>query len=285
MIVLLLSVLLPQHAARAAEQETVTLTAEQGKAAVEIEIPDDSEGVSTLRLRVRIEGDTENLDSAEPVNFVPGENVNTALLETRYNADKGYFTIYLSDTKKITDRSYFLIGYLVPNASDSKQGSLTISVEEDGLEYVDGTGRLNDEINVQTSTVVLDLNQAEENPEDNPGNSDGGATGSDSDGSENDTTGGASDETNGGTTGDASNGTNDETTDVSTDGSEDGSGTDGVISSETDNVQSGDHNTGEVTTAVQTGDNTSILLFCVMAILSAFTAVSVLIMQWMRKKS
>lgn len=268
MIALLFSVLLPQQAARAAEQETVILTAEQGKVAVEIEIPDDSEGVSTLRLRVKIEGDTENLDSVEPIKFVSDENMNMVLLETRYNADKGYFTIYLSDTKKITDKSSFLMGYLVPNVSDSKQGNLTISVEEDGLEYIDGTGRLNDEINVQSSTVVLNLNQPEGNPEENPGDSDGGSAGGDSDGSENDTNGGAS----GGTT------------DGTINTPADGSGTDSDITTETDNVQGGGTNTGEFIIAAQTGDSTSIVLFCIMTVLSVFAVFSVLTVQKAKKR-
>lgn len=283
-IALLFAMLLPQYAVLAAEKETVILTAEKEKAAVEIEIPDNSEGVSTLRLRVRIEGDTEYLDSAEPVKFVSGENLNPMLLETRYNADKGYFTIYLSDTKKITDKSLFLMGYLVPNVSVGKQGSLTISVEEDGLEYVAGTGRLNDEINVQSSTIVLNLDQAGENSEDNPGNSDGGSTGSDSDGLENDTTGGASGGTNGGTTGGVSDGTNGGTTDELINAAAGGSGTDGDITTEADNVRGGGANTGEVIIAAQTGDSTSIAPFCVMTVLSASAVLSVLTVQKAKKR-
>ena len=56
-VAVLIAVLLPQAAVRAAEQEKVILTAEQEKAGIEIEIPDASEGVSTLRLRVNVEMD------------------------------------------------------------------------------------------------------------------------------------------------------------------------------------------------------------------------------------
>lgn len=261
MIALLLAVLLPRQATQAAELETVTLTAEQGKAAVEVEIPDDAEGVSTLRLRVRIEGDLEYLDSTEPVKFVSDENVKSGLLETRYNADKGYFTIYLSDTKKVTDKSRFLMGYLVPNVADGKQGSLMISVMEDGLEYVDGTGQLNEAVNLQPSMAVLDMNQPTGNPEE-PGSSDNGSTGDGGEGTES------------GTAGSISGGTVDDSTNAVEDGVGSGSGE----TPEKDNMQAG-NNTGEVVTAVQTGDDTSIIPFCVMIALSVLAVFSILAVQ------
>ena len=110
MIAVLSAVLLQQHAVQAAGQETVILTAQQGKAAVEIELPDNSGGVSTLRLRVRIEGDTGYLDPVEPMKFEADAEIDPTLLQTRYQKDTGYFTIYISDTGKITDRSRFCTG-------------------------------------------------------------------------------------------------------------------------------------------------------------------------------
>lgn len=255
MIAVLFAVLLPQHAVRAAEQETVILTAEQGKAAVRIEIPDSSQGVSTLRLRVSIGGDTKYLDSAEPIKFEAGEEVQSALLQTRYNAEKGYFTIYLSDTDKITDRSSFVLGYLVPNTKDRSSGSLTISVPEDSLEYVGGAGQLKDEIKVSPSVFTLDMNSSSGKPEENPGNSDGGATGG-----------------NGSSTGGTSNG--------ATSGSVSGSnGNTNLI-----NTQDSGKNNLQVVTGAKTGDNTNIILLYVMAALSASAVIAVVIILSLRKK-
>ena len=56
----------------------------------------------------------------------------------------GYFTIYISKPSEITDRSVFQLGYIVPNIVNSSSGTLTVTVPEDGLEYVDGTGKLNE---------------------------------------------------------------------------------------------------------------------------------------------
>lgn len=249
-IAFLFAALLPQDAAQAAEQETVILTAEQGKAAVEIEIPDDAGGVSTLRLRVRIEGDLEHLDSTEPVKFMSDENIKPVLLETRYNAEKGWFTLYLSDTEKVTDKSRFSLGYLVPNLTDSKATRVTVSVPEDGLEYVDGTGQLKDPVSLRPSMAVLDVNLPDGNPE-GPGKPENGAAG------------------NGGTA------------DGSVNTAEDAAGSGSEGTAEKDNMQGG-NNAGEVVTDVQTGDSTSIIPFCAIAVLSALAVFSVLAVQ--RKK-
>ena len=267
MIAVLFSVLLQQHAVRAAEQETVILTAEQGKAAVQIEIPDQSQGVSTLRLRVSIEGDIRYLDSAEPIIFEAGAGVQSSLLQTRYNAEKGYFTIYLSDTDKITDRSSFVLGYLVPNTADSSTGSLTISVLEDGLEYVDGAGQLKDEIKVSSSVLTLDINSSSGRPEENPGNSDDGTTdgaGSSEDGAADGSAGGSTGGSSGGTTGGSTSGSNGNTN--------------------SGNAQSSGNNHLETVTAAKTDDNTSIMPFYAMAVLSASAVIAVLILLALRKR-
>lgn len=249
-IAVLTAVLLPQAAVKAAEQEAVILTAEEGRAALKIEIPDSSEGISTLRLRVRIEGAAENLDPEEPLKFETAENVQPELQEIRYNAEKGYFTIYLSDRNKITDKSQFTLGYLVPNTTDDTPGSITISVAEDGLEYVDGTGQLHDKTDIQPSTVVLDINQSAGGPEEDPDNPDNGA-GDDADN-------GSDDGSAGGTENPAAGGS----------GSESNSGSD------SDNGQNVSDGTG-----VQTGDNTNPVLLCAMAVFSGFAVISALIIR------
>ena len=266
MIAILFAALLPRHAAQAAEQQKVILNVEQEKAAVEVEIPDDSEGVSTLRLRVRIEGDMERLDSSEPIKFVPGETIEPVLLESRYNSEKGYYTVYLSGAEKITDKSRFLLGYFVPNLTDSKEGRITVSVPENGLEYVDGTGQLNDAINLQPSTAVLDMNQPAGNPQDNEENIDGGSSGDGDEGVA------------GGSDGESADGLTEDLTNTTADGS--GSVSGGTT--ETNNIQNSD-NTGADITAVQTGDNISIIPLCIIAVISVFAAISVLIMRRMRK--
>lgn len=271
-IAILTAVLLPQTAVQAAEQETVTLTAEEGKAALEIEIPDSSEGISTLRLRVRIEGAVGSLDPDEPLKFEVGEDVQAELQETRYNAEKGYFTIYLSGAKRMTDKSLFTAGHLVPNIMDNTPGNITIYVAEDGLEYVDGTGQLNDKTDIQPSNIVLGINQSAGKPEENPGNSGNGATGEQE--------GGSNDGSAGETGGGISEGTEKPATDGSESDSNSGSGA--------DNGQNINNSTGEKITAAQTGDNTNPVLLCVLVILSACAVMTVLIIRragMSRKKS
>lgn len=265
MIVVLFAVLLPKHAVQAAEQEAVILTAEQGMAAVQIEIPDPSQGVSTLRLRVTVEGDIGYVDSTEPILFELNEEVKATLLETRYNAEQGYVTIYISDPDKITDRSSFILGYLLPNTTGSSSGSLTISVQEDGLEYVDGTGQLNDEIKVSPSEVMLDTNASSGKPEENPGNSDDELT--EESGGEADS--GSEDGAAGGTTG----------------GETTGSVSESNENTATDHTQSNDSNNGEVVTAVQTGDHTRLMMVYGMTVLSALTVIVVMLVLRLRNRS
>lgn len=272
-IALLSAVLLPQPAVKAAEQETVLLTEEDGKAALEIEIPDRSEGVTTLRLRVRIEGGAENLDPEEPLRFETGENVQPELMETRYDAEKGYFTVYLSGADKITDKSLFTAGYFVPNAKDSAPGSITISVPEDGLQYVDGTGKLNDETDIQPSAIVLTVNQSAGGPEEDPGGTDSGEAGGADDGSAGGVTGGTESGAAGGSTEGAGGST--EGTGGST-GEAAGGVSGGTAGTP---LQSVSESTGEVFIPVQTGDNTNPVLLCAIAVLSASAAISVLVIR------
>lgn len=270
-IAVLAAALLQQPAVRAAEQEAVTLTAEEGKAALEIEIPDSSEGITTFRLRVRIEEATENLDPEEPLKFESAENVQAELQETRYNAEKGYFTIYLSGTDKITDKSLFMAGYLVPNAKDGTPASITISVKEDGLQYVDGTGDLNDKVTVQPSTAELYINQSTGTPEENPDNPDDGADDDADDGASGGVSGGTSDGAGDGSAGNLSGG-QDKPADS-------GSGADSHGGSDTDSAQGVADSAGGAYAGVQTGDNANPALLCVTAGFSAFAVISVLMMR------
>lgn len=174
-IALLVAALLPYAAVQAAELENVILTAEKGKAKVEMRLPDDSQGVSTLKLRIKVEGDTAKLNQNEPFAFEAGGEISSRLLETRFQANTGYLTIYISDTSKITDSTYFELGAIVPNSADDSEYELTFSVPEDGLEFVDGTGTLNEDTEVVSSAVAVKVNAADETPDDNPGETpDGG---------------------------------------------------------------------------------------------------------------
>lgn len=249
-IAVLFTVLLPQAAVQAAEQEKVILTAEQEKAGIEIEIPDEAEGVSTLRLRlhVQIEGGMDSLDPNQPIKFEVNENIQHALLETRYHAEKGYLTIYISNPAKITDRSMFDLGYLVPNTVNNTACTVTVSVPSDGLEYVDGTGQLNEKTDISSSSITLMVNQSAGETEEKPG----------------DTTGEATDGTNNGATGDLE--------------LNPGEGTN------SGHAANNSHSNGEGSVAAKTGDESRIALFCVIAVVSAAMVIGLLIRR-VRKKT
>ena len=169
MIAFLLSVLLPHTAVQAAMQKNIILNAGKGKAEIHIQLPDTAVGISTLRLRVKIEGDTDKIDPENPLNFELDPEIQSTFLETRYHAANQTYTIYLSDTSKLTDKTEFRLGTIVPNSVDDSQYSLGITVSEDGLEYVDGTGQLNQEkLDAPVSTGIL-INQPAENGEDAEG--------------------------------------------------------------------------------------------------------------------
>lgn len=256
-VAVLIAVLLPQAAVRAAEQEKVILTAEQEKAGIEIEIPDASEGVSTLRLRVNVEmdGNTDAFNADEPLKFEVDENIQYSLLETRYNAEKGYFTIYISQPSQITDRSVFQLGYIVPNTVNSSSCTLTVTVPEDGLEYVDGTGQLNEVTGISPSSISLTINQStEENPD---GSTDGTTDGS-------------------------GNGDNEGSANGNTSGTSNGSGSDPAKGSASGN--STDNSNENIRTAVKTGDDSGILLFFIMGGLSA-AVIGVFVIKRLRKKT
>lgn len=168
LISFLIAALLPCTAVRAAEQESVILTAEKGMAKIEVGIPDHSEGISTFRLRVKVEGDIDRLDQENPFTFKPDQEITSKLVETRFDPKQGYFTVYISDTSKITDKADFNLGTLTPNSSDDTEFDLRITVPENGLDYVDGTGKLHDEVSIVSASVAMKVNEAEETPEIKP---------------------------------------------------------------------------------------------------------------------
>lgn len=142
MLALVLAVL-PFQAVQAAAQKNVILNSEDGKAEIYIELPDAAGQISSLRFRVRIGGDIEHIDQTNPLKFQLDEGIRSTFLETRYNAGGQTYTIYLSDTSRLTDKTEFRLGMLTPNSLDGAEYSLTLTVEEDGLEYVDRSGQLN----------------------------------------------------------------------------------------------------------------------------------------------
>lgn len=164
-VTFLIAALLPFTAVRAAELENVVLTAHEGKAKIKLRLPDAAEGVSTLRIRIKVEGDTEKLDQNQPFTLKADKEISSSLLETRFQIEEGYFTIYLSDTSHITEKTDFELGTIIPNSIDDSEYELTISVPETGLEYVDGTGILKDEVSVVSSAVALKVNESESTPD------------------------------------------------------------------------------------------------------------------------
>ena len=164
-VTFLIAALLPFTAVRAAALENVVLTAHEGKAKIKLRLPDAAEGVSTLRIRIKVEGDTEKLDQNQPFTLKADKEISSSLLETRFQIEEGYFTIYLSDTSHITEKTDFELGTIIPNSIDDSEYELTISVPETGLEYVDGTGILKDEVSVVSSAVALKVNESESTPD------------------------------------------------------------------------------------------------------------------------
>lgn len=164
-VTFLIAALLPFTAVRAAELENVVLTAQEGKAKIKLRLPDAAEGVSTLRIRIKVEGDAEKLDQNQPFTLKADKEISSSLLETRFQIEEGYFTIYLSDTSHITEKTDFELGTIIPNSIDDSEYELTISVPETGLEYVDGTGILKDEVSVVSSAVALKVNESESTPD------------------------------------------------------------------------------------------------------------------------
>lgn len=155
----------------AAGQESVTLTSEQEKIAIDVVIADESCGVTTLCVRVEADGEVANLNSGEPFKFVEDDSVKYTLMETRYDPEQQYFTLYLSDVSEITDRSSFRLGYIIPNKRNSEPALVELSVEEKGFEYVDVMGNLHDKVTIPPSVAVLSINQIQENQQGDPADS------------------------------------------------------------------------------------------------------------------
>lgn len=172
---LLFIALLPGAAVRAAEKENVTINTADGSAEIQVEIPDSSVGVSTLKISVNISGDTDRLDQTQPLLFEAGEDIVYTLLETRYNAAESRFTIYLSHTGSMTDKTFFALGKLTPNIISNEACRIGISIPENGLEYIDGSGVLKEDSVIPASSAEISGNQPveipDETPEETPGES------------------------------------------------------------------------------------------------------------------
>lgn len=165
---LLFIALLPGAAVQAAEKESVTINTADGSAEIQVEIPDSSVGVSTLKLSVNISGDTDKLDQDRPLSFEAGEETEYTLLETRYNAAESRFTIYLSHTGSMTDKTFFVLGKLTPNIISNEAYRIGISIPENGLEYIDGSGVLKEDSVIPESSAEISGNQPEEIPDGTP---------------------------------------------------------------------------------------------------------------------
>lgn len=282
MIALLFAMLLPRTAAvQAAEQEEkVILTEEDGKAEVEITIPDEAAGVSALRLRIRIEGAIESLDPMDPFIFESDENLQPVFSAVRYRSEEAFFTVYFSGIEKITDKSVFRLGSFVPNITDSTPGSVLISVPENGLEYADAEGRLHEDVTIPASSAVLNINQpaggAGEIPGDAGQDAEDGATG----GSEAGEPEGGSDGATGGPESDAPGSSDGETADTPAAGSE----TESPSGADPETSGNNAGNTGEVLHAVQTGDSAGSALLIGILALSGSAAAGMLLMRRAWKK-
>ena len=244
-ITLLIAALLPWTAVQAAEEENVVLTGEDGKVKIELRLPDDSQEVSTLKLRLKVTGNTDKLDQSEPFTFkADGDITSSRLLETRFQiqAETVYFTIYISNTGKITDKSDFELGTIIPNSIDDSEYELRFSVSEDGLEFVDESGTVEEPDEIVPSPVAVKVNAVEETPDDNTGGEPDDGKDDTLDGDQDDTLGGDQDGTPEGGQGDTSGTESDQKPAGTPSGSE-----------------------GGPNQAVDTGDHSNILLYLVLA--------------------
>lgn len=249
MLALLLTVL-PAEAVQAAAQKNVILNADNGKAEIYIELPDTAAPISTLRLRVRIGGDTDKIDQTNPLDFQPGDGISPTFLETRYNAADKTYSIYLSDASKLTDKTEFRLGTLTPNSLDGTEYSLSITVEEDGLEYVDGMGQMNQENMAAPASIGIQVNA--------PDNSDGGSAGDDGN--------------------DSGNGSG------VTGGNGQGDGTGTASGGNNDNMQQTNHQTDHTQMSAKTGDNSHILLYVIFLGAAAAGIAAVLVLRKRRNR-
>lgn len=252
MLALLLTVL-PAAAVQAAAQKNVILNSDDGKVEIYIELPDTAVQVSTLRLRVRIEGDIDQMDQKNPLIFQLDDEISSTLLETRYNASTKMYSIYLSDTSKLTDKTEFRLGSLTADAPSGTTYSLTITVEEDGLEFVDGTGQLNQEKTAAAVSAGLQV-QAPENNGDGSAGDEGNSSGNES---------GSGVENGTGTNG----------------GSGDGSGMGNAFGENGDTVQQTDGQTDHIQAVTKTGDNSNILPYTVLLGVAAAGIVAILVIR------
>ncbi len=240
-ITFLIVALLPWTAVQAAEQENVVLTGEDGKVKIELRLPDDSQEVSTLKLRLKVTGNTDKLDQSEPFTFEAGGDIaSSRLLETRLQIQEEtvYFTIYISNTGKITDKSDFELGTIIPNSIDDSEYELRFSVSEGGLKFVDESGIVEEPAEIVSSPVAVKVNAVEETPDDN------------TDGEPDDGKDDTSDDTSDDASGDTSGNTSDTGSDKKPEGTPSGSA-------------------GGQNQAVDTGDHSNILLYLVLAGISA----------------
>ena len=248
-ITLLIAALLPWTAVQAAEEENVVLTGEDGMVKIELRLPDDSQEVSTLKLRLKVTGNTDKLDQSEPFTFkADGDITSSRLLETRFQiqAETVYFTIYISNTGKITDKSDFELGTIIPNSIDDSEYELRFSVSEGGLEFVDESGTVEEPAGTVSSPVAVKVNAVEETPDDNTGGEPDDGKDDTLDGDQDDTLGGDQDDTPEGGQGDTSDTESDQKPSGTPSGSE-----------------------GGQNQAVDTGDHSNILLYLVLAGISA----------------
>lgn len=256
-ITLLIAALLPWTAVQAAEQENVVLTGEDGKVKIELRLPDDSQEVSTLKLRLKVTGNTDKLDQSEPFAFKAGEDITSSrLLETRFQIQEEtvYFTIYISNTGKITDKSDFELGTIIPNSIDDSEYELRFSVSEGGLEFVDESGTVEEPAGSVSSPVAVKVNAVSETPDDNTDEKPDDNTGGTPDEDQDDTLDGDQDDTLGGDQDDTPEGGQGDTSDTESDQKPAG-------------TPSGSE--GGQNQAVDTGDHSNILLYLVLAGISA----------------
>lgn len=258
MLAFLLAVL-PQSAVQAAAQKNVILNAAGEEVEIRLLLPDDAGAISTLRLKIEIGGDTDNLDKEKPLNFIVDKDIDPTFEETRYNSNEHTFSIYLSDVTKLTDKTEFNLGTVSPNAIVDSEFELTLTVEVDGLEYVGGNGKMNQEDMPSPVRTGLQVNLASEKPgDDGAGGSEAGSGSGNSDG----------------TTGNNGSGNGSST------GGQTGSGNNGSVSAGgNDGSLNTDGQSDDSKSSAKTGDENNILLYSILVTAGAVGAGAALVIR------
>lgn len=162
---LLMIMLLPMQHVQAASQKSIILTSENNKVDITLQLPSTVEKVTTLSLRMRLEGDVDQLDTKGPITLQLDSAIKADYIDTRYDSTNHTYTIYLSDPTMIIDKNDFHLGTIELHTNTDATQSFTITIAEDGLSYVDGNENLDQEAMTASLSTQLVVNAPQKQPD------------------------------------------------------------------------------------------------------------------------